>query len=92
LAAFVVLTLALLMWAKWWPYAGKVLAAFDTRSWDSSPVLDTAARAGDGPSLANAWDFTLAYAAVWKAWVAGLVIAAAASALVARDWMTAVLG
>jgi uncharacterized membrane protein YraQ (UPF0718 family) len=81
------------LWSKWWPYAGKAQAAFDTRSWDLSPVLDTAAGAGDSPRLADAWTFTLAYAAaVWKAWVAALLIAAAASALVPRRWLMSVLG
>jgi uncharacterized membrane protein YraQ (UPF0718 family) len=92
-AGFVVLTGVLLLWAKWWPYAGKAHAAFETRSWSSPAVLDTAARAGNGPHLADAWTFTVAYAAaVWKAWVAGLLIAAAASALVPRPWLLSALG
>jgi uncharacterized membrane protein YraQ (UPF0718 family) len=88
-----VLTAALLLWAKWWPYAVKAHVAFDTRSWGSSSILDTAARAGDGPHLADTWAFTVAYvASVWKAWVAGLLIAAAASALVPRAWLLSALG
>lgn len=93
LAAFVVVATAALLWSKWWPYTEKAHTALVRRVWTAPTVLDTAGRAGDGPSLQGGWDFTVAYGkSVWKAWLAGLVIAAAASALVRRDWLLRALG
>ena len=90
---FAVVATAVLLWSKWWPYAGKAHTALVKHTWSAPSVLDTAGRAGDGPSLQGGWDFTVAYGkSVWKAWVAGLILAAAASALIRRDWLLRALG
>ncbi|MEZ0493674.1 permease [Kineococcus sp. TBRC 1896] len=96
-AAFAVcallLTVGLLLWSKWLPYTAKVDQLSGTRAWSGTSVLSGAGiEAGSGPSLAAGWEFTKVYAlAVWKALVAGLLIAAAVQTLVPRRWLTAVL-
>ncbi|GAB3467864.1 permease [Kineococcus endophyticus] len=96
-AAFAVLALllaaGLLLWSKWLPYSARVGELSGTHAWSGSSVLAGASiEAGSGPSPAAGWEFTKVYAlAVWKALVAGLVIAAAVQTLVPRRWLTAVL-
>lgn len=96
-AAFAVLALllatGLLLWSKWLPYSARVGELSGTHAWSGSSVLAGAGiEAGSGPSLVAGWEFTRVYAlAVWKALVAGLVIAAAVQTLVPRRWLTSVL-
>lgn len=90
---FVVLAAGLLWWSKWSPYAGRVLELSATRTWSTGSVLEAAGiTPGSGPSLRAGWGFTVAYAsAVWKALLAGLVIAAAVQTLLPRRWLLGLL-
>ncbi|MDP9416441.1 MAG: hypothetical protein M3P48_01050, partial [Actinomycetota bacterium] len=68
--AFALITAALLVWAKWWPYTVKLGDLTTTRQWTGASIL-AAAGEGGGSRWAGAWHFTWAYtAAVWKALVA----------------------
>jgi len=86
---FLLLAVVLLTWAKWHPYAARVGQLAGTHAWSGSAIAESAGIApGSAPSLAAGWRFTLAYgAAVWKALVAGLVLAAAVQTLVPRRWL-----
>ena len=90
---FVVLAAGLLWWSKWSPYTGRVLELSSTRAWTTGSVLESAGiTPGSGPSLRAGWGFTVAYAsAVWKALLAGLVIAAAVQTLLPRRWLLGLL-
>jgi len=78
-----------LSWAKWLPYAAKVDLLGATGEWDGASLLDTA---GGSPSLAAAWHFAVGYtAAVWKALVVSLLVAAAIDAFVSRRWLVRLL-
>lgn len=92
-AAFAVLVAGLLWWSKWSPYTDRVLDLSASRTWSTGSVLDAAGIVpGSGPSLRAGWEFTLAYAsAVWKALLAGLVIAAAVQTLLPRRWLLRLL-
>lgn len=82
---FAVLLVAAIAWAKWLPYTEKVGSLLSNRTWSGDSVLGTQ---GGGPSLRAGWEFTLAYsAAVWKALIAALVVAALIDALVPRHWL-----
>ena len=79
-----------LTWAKWLPYTERTRGLLDTREWPGQNILQTGA--DDGSALARGWDFTLAYgAAVWKALVVALVVAALLDALVPRRWLVQTL-
>jgi uncharacterized membrane protein YraQ (UPF0718 family) len=90
---FSVVTVLLLLWAKWVPYTGRIEELSGSREWTSPSVLSGAGiDAGSGPSLSAGWAFTQVYAlAVWKAVVAGLVVAAAVQTLVPRRWLLSLL-
>jgi uncharacterized membrane protein YraQ (UPF0718 family) len=80
-------------WAKWWPYAHKLVSVGKTHSYPGRPFLDAAGRAGSTPSLAHAWNFTLTYGkSVWPALVAALVVAAAVEALLPTDAIVRFMG
>lgn len=87
----VVLTLAagLLWWAKWAPYSAKVGGLTSSHHWAGHSTLAASGiRPGSAPSWDSAWSFTVDYGqAVWKALLAGLLIAAALQSLVPRDWL-----
>ncbi|MFB9378803.1 permease [Kineococcus gynurae] len=85
-AAFGLAVIALLTWSKWAPYLLRTEELSASGAWSGSSLLATAGvEAGSGPSLAAGWAFTVAYGtAVWKAVVAGLVIAAGIQSLVPR--------
>ena len=82
------IALGLLAWAKYLPYATKipaVLSAGDVGP-SSLPVPGVV-------SVGTGWSFTVAYlAAVWKALVAGLVLAAAVQVLLPGAWLRRSLG
>ncbi|PPK92166.1 hypothetical protein CLV92_11627 [Kineococcus xinjiangensis] len=90
---FLLLAAALLLWSKWDPYSRRVVELSASGTWAGSSVLATAGvEPGAAPSLRAGWAFLLGYtAAVWKAVVAGLVIAAAVQTLVPRRWLLGVL-
>ncbi|PRY18281.1 permease [Kineococcus rhizosphaerae] len=92
-AAFAVLVVLLLLWAKWAPYTARVGELVGSRAWSGSSVVAAAGiTPGSGPSLTAGWEFTKVYAlAVWKALVAGLVVAAAVQTLLPRRWLLSLL-
>lgn len=93
LAAFLVLAALLLWWAKWAPYSTRISELSTTRLWSGESLLAAAGvEQGSAPSLRAGLEVTRVYGlAVWKAVVAGLVIAAAVQALVPRAWLVGLL-
>ena len=84
-AALLLLLVVGLSWAKWLPYWDRTLSLVADAAWPSGAIF---AAAGDSPSLAGAWAFTVAYVeAVWRAVVVALLVAAAIDALVPRAWL-----
>lgn len=85
-ALVVVLAVAGLWWAKWWPYGHKLHALWGSHLWSGSDLLDRAGRSGAAPRVAGAWSFTMGYGlAVWKALLVAVLGAAAIEALLPRD-------
>ncbi|MCO7220646.1 permease [Klenkia sp. PcliD-1-E] len=81
-----------LWWAKYGPYAGKVPAVVGSHDLGAS-IITGGDRTAPPVSLAAGWDFTVAYtAAIWKALVVGLVLAAAVQVLLPASWLRRVLG
>ncbi|MFP5370366.1 MAG: permease [Actinomycetes bacterium] len=86
------LALALLTWAKYQPYLHKVPAVLGASDLGASIVTGGGA-AAPAPSLAAGWQFTVDYLdAVWKALVAGLVLAAAVQVLLPARWLRRAFG
>ena len=87
--AAVVLAVGLLTWVKYQPYAVKVPAVLASHDLGASIV----AVPGGGVSLAAGWDFTVTYLqAVWKALLAGVLLAAAVQVLLPAGWLRRALG
>jgi len=84
-----VLAVGLLTWAKYQPYLHKVPDVLGTHDLGES-ILATP----DGAvSPAAGWHFTVTYLqAVWKALLAGLVLAAAVQVLLPSGWLSRALG
>ena len=81
-----------LWWAKYGPYTDKVPAVLGSHDLGSSIVTGGGEQAPP-VSLTAGWDFTVAYtAAIWKALVVGLVLAAAVQVLLPVSWLQKVLG
>ncbi len=92
LAAFIAIAAAGLWWAKWSPYADKLIHLIATPRWSGRSMLDAAGAAGSAPSLSGAWAFTRAYGTdIWPAFLTALLIAAAVDAFVPRQWMLGAL-
>ena len=93
-AGVVALALGLLAWSKYLPYAVKVPAVLGGA--DVGASILTADGTDGGPpsaSFAAGWSFTTAYvAAIWKALLAGLVIAAAVQVLLPAGWLRCAVG
>ncbi|MFC7571513.1 hypothetical protein ACFQX8_03020 [Klenkia terrae] len=88
----VVLLVGGLWWAKYGPYSGKVPAVLGSHDLGDS-IVTGGGEAAPAVSLAAGWDFTVAYtAAIWKALVVGLVLAAAVQVLLPATWLRRVLG
>ncbi len=89
LAGFLALAAALLWWAKWSPYTGRVQELSASGAWSGTSLLAGAGvEPGSGPSLRAGVEVVRVYGlAVWKAVLAGLVIAAAVQSLVPRPWL-----
>lgn len=84
----VVVAIAGITWAKWWPYSHKLGDLIGTRAWSGGSILDAAGLAGAAPSLHGALEFTVRYAkSIWVALVSGLTIAAAIEAFLPRKWL-----
>ncbi|RZT87258.1 hypothetical protein EV383_4168 [Pseudonocardia sediminis] len=92
-AVAVAIALVVLSWAKWFPYAQRIVTLSGTGTWTGTDVLGAGGvRPGDPPSLRAATSFTGAYlSAVWQALLAALLISAAIQALVPRTWLLRVL-
>lgn len=85
---FALVAVAGLTWAKWWPYAHKLVHVAERHVYLGHSILDHAGKAGAAPSVARAWDFTIAYGnSIWVALVAALLIAAAVEAFLPRRWL-----
>lgn len=81
-----------LTWAKWLPYAEKVVSLTDTRSWSGTSIFASAGKQGSTPTVAGAWRFTLDYfTLVWKAALVAVVVAALIDSLVPRRWLLGVM-
>jgi uncharacterized membrane protein YraQ (UPF0718 family) len=88
----VVLLVGGLWWAKYGPYSGKVPAVLGSHDLGDS-IVTGGGEAAPAVSVAAGWDFTVAYsAAIWKALVVGLVLAAAVQVLLPATWLRRVLG
>jgi uncharacterized protein len=75
-----------LTWSKWLPYSHKVAGLSGTRAWEGSALTEVAS--GAATWWQGAWAFTMTYtAAVWKAMLVGLLLAAAVDALLPRVWL-----
>jgi uncharacterized membrane protein YraQ (UPF0718 family) len=93
LAGLVTLLLAaaLLTWSKYLPYWLTVPTVLQSSDPGAS-ILDVGGPASASP-LAAGWSFTVAYlAGVWKALLAGLVVAAAVQVLLPRSWLRCAMG
>ncbi|AGZ41139.1 putative permease [Actinoplanes friuliensis DSM 7358] len=88
-----VLTVTLLAWAKWMPYAAKVPGLAASHGWAGADVLRAGGvQPGDAPSWSAATSFTWAYGkAVWRALLAALLISAALQTLIPKTWLVRVL-
>ena len=85
--AFVAVAVALLTWAKWWPYAIKIPKAAVTHALGTSIITGTGS-APPGFSLTSGLDFAQTYfLAIWPALLAGLVIGSAVTVLVPKTWL-----
>ena len=90
--AVVVLALGLLAWAKYVPYSAKVPHVLDTHTLGGSILTGDGAAVPEA-SLAAGWDFTVAYLdSIWKALLAGLLLAAAVQVILPATWLTCALG
>lgn len=74
------IAIAVLTWAKWYPYALKIPVVAGSHSLGNS-VLSGKAGAPPAPSWNTALEYSLGYlGAIWQALVAGLLVAAAVEA------------
>ena len=74
------IAVAVLVWAKWYPYALKIPAVAGSHSLGNS-VLSGKESAPPAPSWSAAIEYSLGYvASIWQALVAGLLVAAAVEA------------
>jgi uncharacterized protein len=90
--AVVVLALTLLAWAKYVPYSAKVPQVLDTHTLGGSILTGEGAGVPEASFVAG-WDFTVAYLeSIWKALLAGLVLAAAVQVLLPAWWVHRALG
>lgn len=81
-SAFAAVFVAGEMWAKWWPYAHKIVHVAGTGVYPGKSIL---AGAGQAPSWSAAWNFTMSYGkSVWMALAAALVIGAAVQGFLPR--------
>lgn len=74
------IAVAVLLWAKWYPYALKIPVVAESRTLGNS-VLSGPESAPPAPSWNAAVEYSLGYvASIWQAMVAGLLVAAAVEA------------
>ncbi len=88
LATFAAIAAAGLWWSKWSPYAGKLNELLGKPVWSGNFMLNEAGGAGSAPSISGSLDFAGAYFEdIWPGFLAALGIAAAADALIPREWL-----
>lgn len=91
-AVFLIVTLAGLMYVKWWPYYHKAANAADTHSIGSS-ILGGASSESLSDIARSAYDYSIAYfKSVWKAAVLGLVVSSMIQALLPANWLAKAFG
>ena len=92
IAAFTLIAVGGLYYAKWEPYFYKAFAAAANHSIGPSIVTGAAAVSPEA-SWQAAWGYALAYGtAIWRAMVVGLLVAAGIQTLLPRRWLVRVLG
>lgn len=85
---FAAITVAGITWAKWWPYAHKMVHVIEVHAFSGTSMITSHAKVPPAPSWHAAWSFATSYFKdIWIALLAALVIAAAADALVPRRWL-----
>jgi uncharacterized membrane protein YraQ (UPF0718 family) len=91
LVAFVLISLAVLFWSKWQPYFVKGFHVAASHQLGKSILTGDKAASPKGwhAALSYSWQYTQA---IWRALVAGLLIAAGIQELVPRDWLLRLLG
>jgi uncharacterized membrane protein YraQ (UPF0718 family) len=89
---FVVLAVAGVFYAKWFPYGAKLAPVSTTHQLGTSIVTGGASRA-PAVGLAAAWQYFVAYFQdIWVALVVGLVIGAGVQTLLPDQWLLKILG
>ncbi len=92
IAAFTVITVGGLFYAKWQPYYHKAFLAAAKHSIGAS-IVSGHASAPPPASWYAAWEYALAYGkAIWQAMIVGLLIAAGVQTLLPRHWLVRILG
>ena len=92
IAAFIVVAVGGLYYAKWQPYYHKAFLAAAKHSIGSS-IVSGRASAPPPASWHAAWEYALAYGkAIWQAMVVGLLVAAGVQTLLPRHWLVRILG
>lgn len=91
-AGFVVIGVAAMTYAKWWPYAGKASTVLSTHLYSSKSILADAGAPGAAPSWHDAWTFATSYGLdVWAGLAAAILIGAGAEVLLPRAWIRSTL-
>lgn len=91
-AGFVVVGVAAITYAKWWPYAGKASTVLSTHLYSSKSILADAGAPGAAPSWHDAWSFATSYGLdVWAGLAAAILIGAGAEVLLPRSWIRSAL-
>jgi uncharacterized membrane protein YraQ (UPF0718 family) len=92
IAAFTLILVAGLYYAKWQPYYHKAFTAAAKHSIGTSIVAGRAA-APPPASWRAAWEYAFAYGmAIWQAMIVGLLVAAGVQTLLPRHWLVRILG
>ncbi len=92
IAAFTLIAVGGLYYAKWQPYYHKAFLAAAKHSIGSS-IVSGHASAPPPASWRAAWEYALGYGkAIWQAMVVGLLVAAGVQALLPRQWLVRILG
>ena len=92
IAAFTLIAVGGLYYAKWQPYYHKAFLAAANHSIGSSIVTGHAS-APPPASCHAAWQYGLAYGkAIWQAMIVGLLVAAGVQTLLPRHWLVRILG
>ena len=92
LILFIILTVALVYYAKWGPYSHKVFVVAAKHTLGASIVTGKSSRS-PAPSWQAAWTYTWTYFKdIWSALLAGLVVGAGVESLLPPGWLTKTFG